>query len=77
MKFAEGKWTKSPPTKDGVYFIADKLGRFYNTPRMVLFVDGRGTVRPEGTALESYGDVWWWSENLDLPNPPGWYDESK
>lgn len=73
----EGHWTKTPPTKPGDYWVADRDGAL-GSPKLVfrmaderLFFMFCGNPTPVDEAWKG----WWWSEPIPVPpDPPKWED---
>lgn len=68
----EGHWTKSPPTKPGDYWVADRDGAL-GSPKLVfrmaderLFSMFCGNPTPVDEAWKG----WWWSEPIPVPPDP-------
>ena len=69
-----GHWTKTPPTKPGMYRVADREGDEASS-LYVCIIDGT-LMCPRSHDTLPPSDAWrgwWWSEPIeDLPKPPSW-----
>jgi hypothetical protein len=72
--FHKGSWTKTPPTKPGIYFVADSWGRLYPLNPIVVSQNPDGYLYVSGKvphhSLKEIWDAWWWSEPFELPPVP-------
>ena len=74
MQFCDGEWTKTAPTEEGAYFIADHKGDGAGILRVVRLGPGAVIYVKPGSTSEDVTEVWegwFWNKSIaELPPFP-------